>query len=374
MSHCATQRLFWIREPQPGLWEIDVAREFPRSHFFAAVLGLDTDAPPDEAFAAPAALPDAVRQRLEACLGSDPAQQRRLLDALAAWRPAETEIHGPYLSHWQWRKWRETAVLPPLDLKDEPEHFARLAFAGTLPGARGSGEVRWGDTRITRERIARFRRLTTAPGEVLPRYAPISVALQDALREWIATEYLADIARLADFPNTLAVLAYRVSRHASGKCWDRVTHDVIAQWDSPKILGGLGRALRAQLRACAARLAGSAPELAARYRATSAQRALRGMRRNPRRLLTLVYRDVTVIEQALKLSVETAHPPSEAHLLDAATGFAAEVSKNLRCVLGVDCRRFTLPCLALAVESTDLALGLRRCERSPRSRRPAKAA
>lgn len=374
MSQSATQRLFWIREPQPGLWEIDVAREFPRSHFFAAVLGLDADAPADDAFATPSALPGAVRQRLAACCGSDPAQQRRLLSALAAWRPEEIDIHAPYLSHRQWRKWRETATLPQPDSPHAPEHFARLAFAGTLAGARGSGEVRWGDTRITREGVARFRRLTTAPGELLPRYAPISVALQDALREWIAAAYLADPARLEDFPNTLAVLAYRVSRHASGKCWDRITHDVIAQWDSPKILQGLGRVLRAQLRACAARLAGGAPELAARYRAIAPHHALLGLQRNPHRLLTLLHRDVTIIERVLKLADETAHPASDAHLLDTAAAFAAEVARSLRYVLGVDCRHLTLPCLALAVNTTDLELGLRRCARSPRLRRPAQAA
>ena len=358
MSPSSTQRLFWIREPEPGLWEIDVAREFPRSHRIATVLGFAPDAPADAAFADPATLPEAVRVRYRQWFGETNPADLFPADSTAAHAPL---LHLPYLPYHHWRRGREQGFVlaPPAD--DDPAHALRLAFAATLPGARGAGEVVWGGARFTRDRVARFRRLTTTPGELLLRYAPVSAALQDTLRAGIAAAYFADPTRLADFPATLAVCAYRASRRAPGKIWSRITHDVLGQWHSLPVLRGIGRALRAQLLGCAQRLEAEGDRArGARYRAVDAPHALASLRRNPRRLLALLRIDVTMVERVLTLAHETARPASDQAVFDAAARCVFELGKVLRHVHGADCRRLALPCLEVAFNKLNLERGRRR--------------
>jgi hypothetical protein len=354
MSQSDTRTLFWIREPQPGHWEIDVARAFPRSHTLAALLGCETDAPADADFGALERLPAGIRERLAAWLGPDPGRVALRLKDLAAAAAAapEGEVHLPYLPNAQWRRWRGGALA--LEPSGDDAHLARLAFAATLPGARGAGEVAAPGCRFTRSGVAAFRRLTTS-GEILPRFAPVSVALQDALRAAVPDACLADPRRLADFPVAHALLAYRVSRHARGKVWDTVTWDVLAQWDAPEVLRGLGRALGRQFLACAERVEAGDPALAAKYRALEPRTVLRSLRRNPRRLLTLLQLDNMLVERVRKLASQSARPESPAALCGAVTGAVTAMAKDLRCVFGADLRRLILPCLALAVETAAAA-------------------
>ena len=179
-----------------------------------------------------------------------------------------------------------------------------------------------------------------APTERDPGYfrawQRVSLALQRWLRDQVAGQYFADLARFENRPAAYPVIVYQASRLCHGRPRTEFTYDLR---DYPECRTTLamswkltGRAIQAVLGRIEQRLnEAGMTELAHRYAPVWHQDVLVAVKKKPKPYVDLLMAESAVINAAIDLGTERS--------VEAANRFAKTVHLNLRKIYGMDLQR-----------------------------------
>lgn len=190
---------------------------------------------------------------------------------------------------------------------------------------------------------------TGAPDERQPSYFPawqnVSIALQNALRQWIPELYFREAARYEDREAVYPLLVYEASRICRGRPRTEFTYDIADPEMLPCALKLIGRTLQGVLaRVESALHAAGRLELARRYGPIWHEDVLRAVQKKPRHLIALLGDEAALINAVIDLGT--------ARRMEAVKPFARSAHLALRHVAGVDMR----PLAARALDAATQAL------------------
>ena len=189
----------------------------------------------------------------------------------------------------------------------------------------------------------------SAPDELHPRYFQtwqnVSIALQQALRQWIPEVYFRDVARYEDREAAYPLLVYEASRICHGRPRTEFTYDIADPETLPCAMKLIGRALQGVLKRVEGRLhEAGRPELARRYAPVWYEDVLRAVQRKPRQMIALLGDESALVNAVIDLGT--------ARRMEAVKPFAKSAHLALRHVSGVDMR----PLARRALEAATKAL------------------
>lgn len=163
----------------------------------------------------------------------------------------------------------------------------------------------------------------------------VSVALQNALREWIPEIYFRDESHFDDREEAYQVVAYAASQTFRGQARTEFTYDVADRATVEAALRNTGRRLQAVLAAIEPRLRQSGRlALSRRYAPVWYIDILRAVKKRNQRLIALLACEAKVIDAVIDLG--TARDAA------AVERFERIANAALRNVAGVDCRELIL--------------------------------
>jgi hypothetical protein len=176
----------------------------------------------------------------------------------------------------------------------------------------------------------------TAPHENDPHYfrtwQHVSVALQRALRQWVAEFYCRDLGRLEDRDAGYAMVIYSACRLFYGRPRTEFTYDIADDTTLPAAVRAIGCPTERTLAALEAQLeAAGYHELGRQYSPVWYQDVLAAVKKRPHGLIALLAREAKVIDAVIDFG--TQHGAAAA-----AQRFARRSNSALRNLLGVDMR------------------------------------
>lgn len=184
-----------------------------------------------------------------------------------------------------------------------------------------------------------------APSEHDPRYfrcwQRVSLALQEALRQWIPQVYFRDESRFEDREDAYQVLAYAASQPSHGEARTEFTYDVADRATLGLALRNTGRRMQAVLGPVELRLrAGGRPELSRRYAPVWYLDVLVAVRARHRLLIALLAAESKLIDVLIDLGAVRDD--------EAVKRFERIANASLRSVAGTDFRELIPRILAEA--------------------------
>lgn len=156
---------------------------------------------------------------------------------------------------------------------------------------------------------AACRAWNTAPHEsslaYFPSHAPISVAIQQALRRWLAWYWVAGIERFHDVQSSHLVLAYLASKPFPGRRRTDFTYDPLStRWIHNAFRGARGPLRRTLRSVHAALLAAGKPELAAQYHPDQAKFILQQAAISRNAIHSIIAAEAALINFILKFGMD----------------------------------------------------------------------
>jgi hypothetical protein len=176
----------------------------------------------------------------------------------------------------------------------------------------------------------------------------VSMALQAALKRWIAAAYFEDLARLENRDAAFSLLVYQCSRGFTGKPRSEFTYDLRDYPDCKDTLALasklIGCRVQEALRTLEQRLLDAGrPALARRYSPVWHEDAVMLVRRKPRRLAELLAAESAIVNAAIDLGTERT---------PAAVGRCARIINSaLRNVEGLDLRKLGVAVFEVATRA-----------------------
>ena len=183
--------------------------------------------------------------------------------------------------------------------------YCPAGYRDTLGCALGTGRYNPGEMTNTILALLSTGAWTQAPAERDPRYfrcwQRVSLALQDALRQWIPELYFRDESRFEDRGEAFQVLAYAASQPSHGEARTEFTYDVADRATLERALRHTGRRMQAALAPVEGRLRASQPELSRRYAPVWFLDVLVAVRARHARLIALLAAESKVIDALIDL-------------------------------------------------------------------------
>jgi hypothetical protein len=184
--------------------------------------------------------------------------------------------------------------------------------------------------------------------EYFATWQRVSMALQAALKRWIAAAYFEDLARLENRDAAFSLLVYQCSRRFSGKPRSEFTYDLRDYPDCKDTLALasklIGCRVQEALRALEQRLLHAGrPALARRYSPVWHEDAVLLVRKKPRRLAELLAAESAIVNAAIDLGTE--RTPG------AVSRCARTINSELRNVEGLDLRELGVAVLEEATRA-----------------------
>jgi hypothetical protein len=225
----------------------------------------------------------------------------------------------------------------------------------------GAGHVALSiELRLVFAALSAWRR---APLEKSPAYFPahaaVSVAIQRALRNWIAWTWLSDPARCENVPATHAILAYAASKPFPGRRRTDFTWDVLGQEWLYGAFHQARRDLTCRLRLVRAALAAAGrPDLAKAYDPADAKEILAQIRKRNKIVRDIFAGEGEIVNHLLNfgLTLRSAEHPIE--ICREAADFSQGLSARLRrLVKGLDLTSLGAMVIIEASNALHMALG-----------------
>jgi hypothetical protein len=267
--------------------------------------------------------PECVRTEVQSLTGVD-----CIPDGLAE---AGDELHLPYIERRDWPQCAEILaattfrrigrVVMPAAYAESTAELARYQARLIVMAAFHTGQAptAW----------------RTLPSENSPAYftalAPVSVALQMAVREALRTHWLRDLDRCADWDNTCAVLTYAGSAPFPGRYRTQFTYDVLEpEW----IYRALHKARKplatsiASLRA--ALVAAGRPEVAALYDQEEPKGIIESIRKKVSRVESIYAAEEVIVNLMFRFGLAIRKAATERAAIQAVVPFMHNLEVRLR--------------------------------------------
>ena len=191
---------------------------------------------------------------------------------------------------------------------------------------------------------------TGTPDERDPSYfrtwQAVSLAVQEALRNWIPDHYFRDAASYEDRDAAFPLLVYAASRPCRGRPSSEFSYDIADEEVLPRALYQIGGSLQTVLGKVERRLYDCGrPALARRYAPRWHQDVLRAVQKRPRPLLALLGDEAALVDAFVGLG--------SGRKMQAVKPFARSAAMALRTMYGEDLRPLALQLLDEATRTLE---------------------
>jgi hypothetical protein len=171
---------------------------------------------------------------------------------------------------------------------------------------------------------------TEGNNSYFPTYAEVSVAVQAALRRWIAYRWFTRLSRFEDTPMAYAVLAYLVSNPFFGGWRTEFTYDTLSEEWLAEAFHGVRPKLRNLLRLLRHQLAQENPKLVSKYQITRARDILDQVRKRRKLIHAIVLTEGIIVDQVVSLGADLTGATDVRAATHRAAAFADLLTARLR--------------------------------------------